>query len=78
MLIFLCGLRSSSGSLATLAAIRRASSLVSRLVAELEIPQRLPVGVADDEAFVVLLDRPRRGGTSFRLAFDALQRQRHA
>jgi hypothetical protein len=55
-------LRSSSGSLAMLAAIRLASSLVSslapgassRLILEIDVRERLPVGVADDEAGVRL------------------------
>ena len=54
------------GSLAMLAAMRRASSRVRevrRLAASrllLEIDVGLPVGVADDEALRKLLDRPRR------------------
>ena len=51
--------RSSSGSLAMLAAMRRASSRVSslaadavRLLLEIDVGERLPVGVADDEAGV--------------------------
>jgi hypothetical protein len=58
--------RSSSGSLPKFAAIRRASSLVSSLAAatvsvplEIDVGQRLPVGVADDEAFGMLVDHPR-------------------
>ena len=50
------GLRNGSGSLAMFAAMRRASSRVSllvtppaRLVVEIEIAERLPVGFADDE-----------------------------
>ena len=59
--------RSSSGSLAKLAAMRRASSLVRKLgrraptglLLEIEIAERLPGRVADDEArVVVLLDGP--------------------
>jgi hypothetical protein len=30
------------------------------LLVKIEIPLRLPVGVADDEAFVVLIEHPRR------------------
>jgi hypothetical protein len=59
--------RSSSDSLATLAAMRRASSRVSRLAAapsrlllEIDVGERLPVGVANDEALWVLVDHPRR------------------
>jgi hypothetical protein len=51
------GFRSSSGSLAMLAAMRRASSRVSkasrrppsRVFFELDVAERLPAGVADDE-----------------------------
>jgi hypothetical protein len=54
--------------LAKFTAMRRASSRVSRLsmaglccsLVKIEIPQRLPAGVADDEAFVVLIEHPRR------------------
>jgi len=60
---------SSSGNLAKLTAMRRASSRVSSLAGErrpgsfleIELPERLPGAVADDEAGVVcLLDRPGR------------------
>ena len=48
-----------------LAAMRRASSYVSRrapprLVLEIDVGQRLPVGVTDDEAGLGLLDGPGR------------------
>ena len=54
------GLRVSSGSLATFAAMRHASSRVRRcaaerssgLVLEIDVRERLPDGVADDEADV--------------------------
>ena len=62
------GPRSSSGNLAKLAAMRRASSLVSSLAAErptgfvleIDIGERLPVVVAHDEAGVCPLDGPGR------------------
>jgi hypothetical protein len=61
-------LRSSPGSVAKLAAMRRASSLVSLSVtarllgssSTVEIAERLSVGVAEDEGLGVLLDRPGR------------------
>jgi hypothetical protein len=57
-------LRSSSGSLAMLAAMRRASSRVSslaaarraRLLLEIDVGERLPGRIADDEAGVRRLD----------------------
>ena len=59
---------SISGNFATLAAMRRASSLVSRFAVqrrpvslhEVDVGQRLPVLVADDEAGVALVNGPRR------------------
>ena len=51
--------RSSSGSFATLAAMRRASSRVSSLLA-IDEGQCLPAAVADDETRSRLLDGPRR------------------
>ncbi len=54
---------SNSGSLAVLAATRRASSRVMsfaaaspRLVLEIDVGERVPVGVADDEAILAELD----------------------
>jgi hypothetical protein len=58
-----------SGSLAMLTAIRRASSRVSSLAAErrpgsssieIDVGERLPVGVADDETGVCLFGDPGR------------------
>jgi hypothetical protein len=51
-----------------LAAIRRASSRVRRCAAErrsklsleIDVGERLPVGVADDEAGLLLVDQPGR------------------
>jgi hypothetical protein len=62
--------RSSSGSLAKFPAIRRASSLMSRLVAKralrriavIEITERLPGRVFDDEALRVLIAALRHAG----------------
>jgi hypothetical protein len=62
------GPRSSSGSLAKFAAMRRASSRVSRLVTgcragliiKIKVRQRLPGGVLDEKAFFQLLDGPGR------------------
>jgi hypothetical protein len=59
------------GGLAKLAATRRASSLVSSLltasggtptglILEIDVSERLPVGVADNEAGIGLLDGPGR------------------
>jgi hypothetical protein len=50
----------SSGSLAMFAAIRLASSRVSRLAAEIDISERLAVLVLHDEAGAVVLYRPGR------------------
>jgi hypothetical protein len=60
--------RSSTGSSAMLAAMRRASSRVSRfcarpttrLVLILQVCKRLPVVIADDEAGAVVLNLPPR------------------
>ena len=58
----------SPAAWAKFAAMRRASSRVSRLVAEaalqfiveVKVAERLHVPVADDKALGVVLDRPRR------------------
>ena len=61
------GPRGSPGSLAMLAAMRRASSRVSngsrspsRLILEIDVGERLPVSVADDKAGIGLFGGPRR------------------
>ena len=42
--------------------MRRAADLVDnrRLLDEIDVGERLAAGIADDEAFLVLIDRPRR------------------
>jgi hypothetical protein len=75
-LIALFALRTSFGSLAMFAAIRRASSRVTslaarrrpRLILEVDVGELLTIAVAQDEAGVLLLDDhgggKRRGSTT--------------